>query len=68
MFVLHGVECEMANSMIVTLNGRARRSTITMADDLGHRTTWVCTAARPIVGPVHFSDGKRSFTIEYGPQ
>lgn len=67
-FILHRVDCEVANTLIVMLNDRARRSTITVADSLGDRGTWVCTFSPPVVGPLHCHDGDRFFTVEHAPR
>jgi hypothetical protein len=57
------VDCETANAMIVLLNGRARRQTLTFSDDRGHHVVWTCTSRRSIVGPLTCHSGERYFRL-----
>jgi hypothetical protein len=61
-FELDDVDCEIANAMIVMLDGRSRHQTITVSTEHG-RATWVCDSEKPIVGPIECRDGSRSFRV-----
>ena len=64
---LHGVNCEVVQAMITILDGRSKRSTLTLSDERG-TASWVCTKpSRSLYAPLHCSRGARYFTIRFSP-
>ena len=59
---LNGVSCEVAEAMVVLLNGDSNRQTLTLVDGQGNRVAWQCVS-RSIEGPLRCGDGRRSFLL-----
>jgi hypothetical protein len=68
-FKLHKVDCEIANTLIVTLDGRALHQSVTLRAEGKRRATWVCTSpTHSLVDRLHCQQGARFFTVERMPQ
>jgi hypothetical protein len=65
---LHKVNCEVAEAMLVLLDGRARHQTLNLTIGAPGRPTteasWVCRGSGSVMGPIHCSQGVRFFTFE----
>ena len=68
-FNLHRVDCEVANTLIVMLDGRALHQSVTLTAEGKPRATWVCTSpTHSLVDRLHCKQGARFFTVERAPQ
>jgi len=68
-FKLYKVDCEIANTLIVMLDGRALHQSVTLRAEGKRRTTWLCTSpTRSLVDRLHCHQGARFFTVERAPQ
>lgn len=68
-FRLHKVDCEIANTLIVMLDGRALHQSVTLRAEGKRRATWFCTSpTRSLVDRLHCHQGARSFTVDRVPQ
>lgn len=64
-FKLHKINCEIANTLIVMLDGRALRQTVALTAEGERRATWVCTSpTHSLVDRLHCQQGAQSFTAE----
>ena len=64
-FKLHKVDCEIANTLIVMLDGRALHQSVTLTAEGKRRGTWVCTSpTHSLVDRLHCRQGARFFTVE----
>lgn len=64
-FELHKVDCEIANTLIVMLDGRALHQSVTLLAEGRRRGTWVCTSpTHSLVDRLHCRQGARFFTVE----
>jgi hypothetical protein len=63
-FKLHKVDCEIANTLIVMLDGRALHQSVILTADGKRRAAWVCTSPTPsLVDRLHCRQGARFFTV-----
>ena len=63
-FKLHKVDCEIANTLIVMLDGRALRQSVIFTAEGKRRGAWVCTSPTPsLVDRLHCQQGARFFTF-----
>lgn len=62
-FGLHRVDCEVANAIVLMLNGRARHSTLTLTDDKGTHASWACVS-QSIMGPLRCQMRSRFFVMK----
>lgn len=68
-FKLHRVDCEIANTLIVMLDGRALHQSVTLRAEGKRRATWVCTSpTHSLVDRLHCQQGARFFAVERAPQ
>jgi hypothetical protein len=68
-FKLHKVDCEIANTLIVMLDGRALHQSVTLRAEGKRRGTWVCTSpTHSLIDRLHCQQGARFFTFERAPQ
>jgi hypothetical protein len=68
-FKLHKVDCEIANTLIVMLDGRALHQSVALRAEGKRRATWVCTSpTHSLVDRLHCQQGARFFTVERAPQ
>lgn len=68
-FKLHKVDCEIANTLIVMLDGRALHQSVTLRAEGKRRATWVCTSpTHSLVDRLNCQQGARFFTVERAPQ
>jgi hypothetical protein len=68
-FKLHKVDCEIANTLIVMLDGRALHQSVTLRAEGKRRATWVCASpTHSLVDRLHCQQGARFFTVERTPQ
>jgi len=68
-FKLHKVDCEIANTLIVMLDGRALHQSVTLRAEGKRRATWFCTSpTRSLVDRLRCHQGARSFTVDRVPQ
>lgn len=64
-FKLHRVDCEIANTLIGILDGRALHQSVTLTAEGKRRGTWVCTSpTHSLVDRLHCRQGVRFFTVE----
>ncbi len=64
-FKLHKVDCEIANALIVMLDGRALHQSMLLTAEGKRRGAWVCTSpAHSLVDRLHCQQGDRFFTVE----
>jgi hypothetical protein len=62
-FKLHGIDCEIANTLIVMLDGRALRQSIVFFAEGKRRGAWVCTSpTHSLFDREHCQQGPRFFT------
>jgi hypothetical protein len=62
---LHGSGCETVKTMIDLLNGRAKRSVLTIADEFGH-TKWICVKpSHSLYAPLRCASDKQSFAMRF---
>jgi hypothetical protein len=63
-FELHQVDCEIANTLIVMLDGRALHQSVILTAEGKRRGAWVCTSpTHSLVDRLHCQQGARSFTV-----
>jgi hypothetical protein len=63
-FKLHKVDCEIANTLITMLDGRALHQSVTLTAEGRRRVTWVCTSpTHSLVDRMHCRQGARFFTV-----
>jgi hypothetical protein len=68
-FKLHKVDCEIVNTLIVMLDGRALHQSVTLRAEGKRRATWVCTSpTHSLVDRLYCQQGARFFTVERAPQ
>jgi hypothetical protein len=68
-FKLHKVDCEIANALIVMLDGRALHQFVTLTAEGRRRGAWVCTSpTHSLVDRLHCQQGARFFTVERPPR
>jgi len=68
-FKLYKVDCEIANTLIVMLDGRALHQSVTLTAEGKRRGTWFCTSpTHSLVDRLHCRQGARFFTVEHHPQ
>lgn len=64
-FKLHKVDCEIANTLIVMLDGRALHQSVTLAAEGKRRGTWVCTSpTHSLIDRLNCRQGARFFSVE----
>jgi hypothetical protein len=64
-FKLHKVDCEIANTLIVMLDGRALHQSVTLTAEGRRRGTWVCASpTHSLIDRLHCRQGARFFTVE----
>lgn len=64
---LRGSSCETVETMISLINGRAKRSVLTVTDEYG-KVKWVCVKpSHSLYAPLRCASGKRSFAITFSP-
>jgi hypothetical protein len=62
---LHDSSCETVETMINLLNGRAKHSVLTLADEFG-KVKWVCMKpSHSLYAPLRCASGKRSFAMTF---
>ena len=62
---LHKVDCEIANTLIVMLDGRALHQSVILMAEGEQRGKWVCTSpTHSLVDRLHCQQGARFFTVE----
>ncbi len=63
-FKLYKVDCEIANTLIVMLDGRALHQSVIFTAEGKRRGAWVCTSPTPsLVDRLHCKQGARFFTV-----
>jgi hypothetical protein len=63
-FRLHKVDCEIANTLIVMIDGRALRQSVIFMAEGRRRGAWVCTSpTHSLVDRLHCWQGPRYFTV-----
>lgn len=65
-FRLHNIDCEIANTLIVMLDGRALHQSVIFTADGKRRGVWVCTSpTHSLVDRMHCRQGQghRFFTV-----
>jgi hypothetical protein len=68
-FKLHIVDCEVANTLIAMLDGRALHQSVTLRVEGKRRVTWVCTSpTQSLVDRLHCQQGARFFTVDRAPR
>jgi hypothetical protein len=68
-FKLHKVDCEIANALIVMLDGRALHQSVILTAEEKRRGAWVCTSpTHSLVDRLHCRQGDRFFTVERASQ
>jgi hypothetical protein len=66
-FELHKVDCEIANTLIVMLDGRALRQSVILMAEGKRRGAWVCTSpTHSLLDRLHCRQGARFFTVARG--
>jgi hypothetical protein len=66
---LHKINCEIANTLIAMLDGRALHQTMALTAEGERRGTWVCTSpTHSLVDRLHCRQGTRFFTVERSSQ
>lgn len=55
-FKLHGIDCELANTLVAMLDGRALHQTVALTVEGKRRAVWVCTWAVGFQTTVPISD------------
>jgi hypothetical protein len=64
-FKLHKMNCEIANTLIAMLDGRALHQAVALTAEGKRRGTWVCTSpTHSLVDRLHCRQGARFFTVE----
>lgn len=64
-FKLHKVDCEIADTLIVMLDGRALHQSVTLKAEGRRRGTWVCASpTHSLIDRLHCRQGARFFTVE----
>ena len=64
-FELHKVGCEIANTLIVMLDGRALHQSVTLTAEGKRRATWVCSSpTHSLVDRLSCQQGARFFMVE----
>jgi hypothetical protein len=63
-FRLYKVDCEIANTLIVMLDGRALHQSVILTAEGKRRGVWVCTSpTHSLVDRLHCRQGARFFTV-----
>ena len=63
-FKLHNVDCEIANTLIVLLDGRALHQAVILEAEGKRRGAWVCTSpTRALTDQLHCRHGGQFFTV-----
>jgi hypothetical protein len=64
-FKLHKVDCEIANTLIVMLDGRALRQSVTLTAEGKRQGKWMCISpTHSLEDRLHCQKGARYFTVE----
>jgi hypothetical protein len=64
-FKLHKVDCEIANALIVMLDGHALHQSVILTAEGKQRGAWVCTSpTHSLVDRLHCSQGNRFLAVE----
>lgn len=64
-FKLHKIDCEIANTLSVMLDGRALHQSVILTAEGKRRAAWVCTSpTHSLVDRLHCQQGDRFFTVE----
>lgn len=64
-FTLHKVDCDIAKTLSLMLDGRALHQSVTLTAEGKRRATWICTSpTHSLVDRMHCQQGARYFTIE----
>jgi hypothetical protein len=67
-FKLHKVGCDIANTLIVMLDGRALHQSVILEAEGKRRGEWICTSpTRSLVDHLHCRHGAQSFTVTRAP-
>jgi hypothetical protein len=67
-FRLHNVDCEVANTLIVMLDGRALHQSVIFTAEGKRRGAWVCSSpTHSLVDRLGCRQGPRSFTVARAP-